>query len=413
MAGMGTTLSEIRQWYNRARPLCRGMSSNHEARIPEPIPQSQERVAMEFVRAQFQLSEVGTSCDELGTYICHDPDLWRKVEGNILKSRGWATQEIVLASRVLYFGKNQVFWECNKRRACETFPGGIPRHSGIKLSTSLPPAGGLVAYGIDTRPRDVYELWDKIIELYSAAEFSHPAKDKLLAIGGVASMIGIQNEYLAGLWKDDLPRQLLWKTDGGIHSRPLKYQAPTWSWASLDGKVLPRWSEHNFKSYTSRIMARKNNSTPAQDQILIQVIEAKTELTHPHNRFGPVDEGYIMLHAIMFRPQDVVYDDLPISFWMDMRLEHPHITVDMFCLPILRSNYEIDPSVFGLLLQRKVGSPGTYDRCGHFDMSVEKFESWISRSSKMTVYDGMQPEDHLGISKDIQTGIQRYKVMLC
>jgi hypothetical protein len=107
------------------------MSSNHEARIPEPIPQSQERVAMEFVRAQFQLSEVGTSCDELGTYICHDPDLWRKVEGNILKSRGWATQEIVLASRVLYFGKNQVLWECNERRACETFLGGIPIDSGL------------------------------------------------------------------------------------------------------------------------------------------------------------------------------------------------------------------------------------------------------------------------------------------
>ena len=131
MAGMGTTISEIRQWYNRARPLCLWMSSNHEARIPEPIPQSQERVAMEFVRAQFQLSEVGTSCDELGTYICHDPDLWRKVEGNILKSRGWATQEIVLASRVLYFGKNQVLWECNERRACETFLGGIPIDSGL------------------------------------------------------------------------------------------------------------------------------------------------------------------------------------------------------------------------------------------------------------------------------------------
>jgi len=46
-------------------------------------------------------------------------------------------------------------------------------------------------------------------------------------------------------------------------------------------------------------------------------------------------------------------------------------------------------------------------------MGVEKFESSISRNLKMTVYDGMQPEDYLGISKDMQTGIQRYKVVLC
>jgi hypothetical protein len=125
------------------------MSRNHEARMPEPIPQSRERVAMEFVRAQFQPSEVSASCDELGTYICHDPDLWRKeVEGNILKSRGLATQEIVLASRVLYFGKNQVLWECNERRACETFLGGIPLYSGLIFSF----ARSVLASGRKQRP---------------------------------------------------------------------------------------------------------------------------------------------------------------------------------------------------------------------------------------------------------------------
>jgi hypothetical protein len=68
----------------------------------------------------------------------------------------------------------------------------------------------------------------------------------------------------------------------------------------------------------------------------------------------------------MFRLQDVVYDDLPISsFWIDMRLEHPHITVGIFCLPILRSNYEINPLVSGLLLQTRVDSPEMYYRCGY------------------------------------------------
>lgn len=160
-------------------------------------------------------------------------------------------------------------------------------------------------------------------------------------------------------------------------------------------------------------MARKTNSTPAQDQILIQVIEAETELTDPHNRFRPVNKGYIVLHAIMFRPLDVVYDGLPVSYVTDINLQHPHATTDRFCLPIPRSYYEINPLVFGLLLQQRVDTPGMYYRCGNFNIGVEKFESVIARSSKMTVYDGMQPEDNVGISKDMQTGIQRYKVVLC
>jgi len=80
-------------------------------------------------------------------------------------------------------------------------------------------------------------------------------------------------------------------------------------------------------------MARKTNSTPAQDQILIQVIEAETELTDPHNLFGPVNNGYIVLHAIMFRPRDAVHDGLPINYTMDINLQHPHITATCFAYP--------------------------------------------------------------------------------
>ena len=44
--------------------------------------------------------------------------------------------------------------------------------------------------------------------------------------------------YLAGIWRDDLSRGLLWNPhDSSGASRHSRYVAPTWSWASIKGQV--------------------------------------------------------------------------------------------------------------------------------------------------------------------------------
>jgi hypothetical protein len=49
--------------------------------------------------------------------------------------------------------------------------------------------------------------------------------------------------YLAGIWRDRIPKQLLWNaqdrrdTRDSQHERPSKYRAPTWSWALIDGPM--------------------------------------------------------------------------------------------------------------------------------------------------------------------------------
>lgn len=46
------------------------------------------------------------------------------------------------------------------------------------------------------------------------------------------------NDYLEGIWRDDLPRGLLWALhDSSQASRYSQYIAPTWSWASIKGQV--------------------------------------------------------------------------------------------------------------------------------------------------------------------------------
>ncbi|KAH8658328.1 hypothetical protein BX600DRAFT_514824 [Xylariales sp. PMI_506] len=48
------------------------------------------------------------------------------------------------------------------------------------------------------------------------------------------------HRYLAGLWEDALPENLVWTTRRSAR-RSSQYRAPTWSWACLDGDVSTMW----------------------------------------------------------------------------------------------------------------------------------------------------------------------------
>jgi hypothetical protein len=54
-----------------------------------------------------------------------------------LQKRGWAFQERILAPRVLYFGKNQLLWECLTGHRCEILPNGIPLHRSDEAMDAL------------------------------------------------------------------------------------------------------------------------------------------------------------------------------------------------------------------------------------------------------------------------------------
>lgn len=74
-------------------------------------------------------------------------------------------------------------------------------------------------------------------------------RDKLPALSGIASdfqkLTG--SDYLAGLWKDDLPRALTWYI-GYSNSQPpyLDYIAPSWTWTSNPNPVTFLLSNYSF-----------------------------------------------------------------------------------------------------------------------------------------------------------------------
>ncbi|CAN9238346.1 unnamed protein product [Alternaria alternata] len=84
---------------------------------------------------------------------------------------------------------------------------------------------------------EVIRRWRYIISDYTGMDLTEQ-RDRLPAIAGVASQFErlIGGRYLAGLWESALPGDLLWRMDqSGQHTT--QYRAPSWSWASIEGKI--------------------------------------------------------------------------------------------------------------------------------------------------------------------------------
>ena len=88
------------------------------------------------------------------------------------------------------------------------------------------------------------------MEEYTLRRLTHEIEDKLVALSGVVCRVVMNdhlkdNVYLAGIWRHDLPFGLFWRSTSG--GSPLHNGVPSWSWASISGKVesgLEPWFGH-------------------------------------------------------------------------------------------------------------------------------------------------------------------------
>lgn len=152
-----------------------------------------------------------------------------------ISGRAWALQEWVLSPRRLVFSKHGIIFICNKSND-ESLPW--IQNRAITATSSA----------AETLSANITR-WQRLVSNYCSRDLTMP-RDKFTAFSGVAQsyakLHGLSGEdYLAGLWRCWLPKDLLWKRRPRSHSslytaritgrRPGR--APTWSWASLDGNV--------------------------------------------------------------------------------------------------------------------------------------------------------------------------------
>ncbi|KAM7206050.1 HET domain containing protein [Naviculisporaceae sp. PSN 640] len=191
------------------------------------------------------------SCFDPGHYVVGISELVRDQNQAPLIERAWAYQEWLLSKRLLHFSDDQVRWQCYCLSASEVYPRGLDEDDADYQGAETK----AIISDLSNDQANRHSLWQRIREEYSEKSLTK-STDKLAAFSGIARMAhkvldSPPADYLAGLWKPELLRELLWtRYEAEIQPRNKNfYIAPTWSWASLNGPVWIRnslWSNSQF-----------------------------------------------------------------------------------------------------------------------------------------------------------------------
>jgi len=166
-----------------------------------------------------------------------------------LHERAWVVQERMLSPRTLFFGTYGVYWECVEKEASTRRPQMLSEIPSPKYA--LHQSCNLQLTGkIDNTYRLFWKWWSRIITQYSPCGLTYRT-DKLVALSGLVRLVesrtGLHN--LAGLWREYIFPELLWyvHVPGQRPSSSDGYQAPSWSWASLNTEVNVGIKDFNYE----------------------------------------------------------------------------------------------------------------------------------------------------------------------
>ncbi|MCJ1448771.1 MAG: hypothetical protein MMC23_009289 [Stictis urceolatum] len=296
-----------------------------------------------------------------------------------LENRAWAFQEWLLSKRLVHFSKDQVRWECYCLAASEVYPTGL---DAFDLEFHGTPTKSIVVDLLESSDRR-HLLWGRIRQEYSTKSLTQ-ITDRLAAFSGIARMAhkvlrSSEDHYLAGLWKQQLPQELLWERyeDERQPHDPDRYIAPSWSWACLDGP---------FEDYHYYY-----DSPKKETHWHVKVLDSRT--LPVDDTFGPVQSGSIILLCSLLQvtispPQDkssgsgsrefgwhistVNGDPIYCKCYVSLDHQSPTTSASAISLSLnfipMKSSFDKEDQrgteIVGLLLQSSHRRPGQYLRVG-------------------------------------------------
>jgi len=204
-------------------------------------------------------------------------DEWEQaISKSPLMGRGWVLQETTLAPRTLHFGRDRLYWQCPTQKASEEYPLDL-HFNRMRYDRAIFP-------GAEDDDKSFFGPpgWASIVHKYSRCDLTFPAKDKLVAISAIAKKYGIEDDYLAGLWRQDLLLQLTWRAFTGIAfkdtERPWKYQAPSWSWASINKEIKYGWRDSTLTRIQKVAKIISTNVEPVSEDMFGQVSDGEIRI---------------------------------------------------------------------------------------------------------------------------------------
>jgi Heterokaryon incompatibility protein (HET) len=389
------------------------------------------------------------SNDSTATHVVGYDDFWgNSLLDTPLHNRGWVLQERLLSARTIHFGQEQIFWECRGEMACEAYPRGIPiqfrnrrtrawrqsdrmldpknkkltGHSSPHLTFWQRFSRNLSSLFWLRSPEPAttqliwaYEIWSKTIERYMECKLSF-GEDKLVAISGIAQKVAEATEerYLAGLWDNPmLAQSLLWyvlsrrQADSTPSLRSASqgcrnYRAPSWSWASLEAKVVWNWPvdcENVLIDILSTTVEGAEGSkmgrvSSATMNIEGSLFEANLQVMSKTAKGFPEEDGRYALLLKDCRYGMVGFDlfatqppPMEPSIYLDTPLMPKSSSIETYLLPICtgwqgRSGNTVT-RVAGLLLKKASSSNSevTYERIGIFGLDQTQANTLYDVSS--------------------------------
>ncbi|PQE07998.1 heterokaryon incompatibility protein [Rutstroemia sp. NJR-2017a BVV2] len=325
----------------------------------------------------FELQPEWTDYPKTNFIVWDDGALSRDLLESPLYKRGWVLQERFLSPRLLHFGEQQIFWRCQKLNASENFPQGIPLreyHVDLQELRNITQSRSLAQSAKECiMPQSAFELWIKILSIYTDCVLTY-SDDKLVALSGLAHLFQDRtgDKYLAGLWRSRFCELLCWKVLYTPHGFRPKYRAPSWSWASIDGRIgYPNVKGKHLAIVTDVHIA------PVADDIA-----------------GQVAGGYAIARGLIFQARLQNMNDSHLDIQIGSTRERmgyapkavgPHLFADLgsgafkegmivYLLPLICSVEDVfddgnNAAVRGLMLQQVSETGDTYSRFGFFDFT--------------------------------------------
>jgi hypothetical protein len=218
-------------------------------------------------------------------FIREKPNGFDELDESILNTRAWVAQERLLSPRTIHYDVDQILWECREARHREdTVPVDAFHTQRLLWDGRLHLQYPYTRKG--TSDGNFVWDWYDFIENYTTRNLTN-ADDKLPAISGLASVMKsrIGDKYIAGLWHSHFTIGLLWHRKKEWLTQPVRYRAPSWSWAAYDGYIVMP-AEADIES----------SMIPALPMAEVTDVGLKPEGRDPH---GKLASGKVTLIALL------------------------------------------------------------------------------------------------------------------
>jgi hypothetical protein len=269
-------------------PIKVSLESTYHHKYDEVVNDPQQHGLVSYkLRGQLvNTQEVSTSEWEKSMYrlVPEFATFNQSVEVSEWNNRAWIFQERMLSSRIIFFTKEQLFWECAECAVAEH--GGdnyvstaesdeSDLNSAVRLHHTLRVENESHKYVKSVAEHHQYgnsffdswlehlkfSVWWRLVEQYSHCQLTL-TPDKWFAIAGLCAVLQskFRSNIHAGIWDQAIGAGLLWQARNQALVPYDGFETPSWSWLGMEGAVRYLYDE---ESYTGHIHKIKSLATDA------------------------------------------------------------------------------------------------------------------------------------------------------